>query len=36
MGEVWRYFRDHQSDVLHWTWTTVWLAGLPLLAGLAI
>jgi osmoprotectant transport system permease protein len=36
MGEVWRYFRDHQSDVLHWTWTTIWLAGLPLLVGLAI
>ena len=36
MGEVWRYFRDHQSDVLHWTWSTVWLAGIPLLVGLAI
>lgn len=32
----WSYFRDHQSDVLHWTWTTVWLAGLPLLVGLVI
>ncbi len=33
---VWDYFRDHQSDVLHWTWTTVWLAAVPLVAGLAI
>ena len=33
---VWDYFRDHQSDVLHWTWTTVWLAAVPLVAGLVI
>jgi osmoprotectant transport system permease protein len=33
---VWSYFRDHQSDVLHWTWTTVWLAGVPLIVGLVI
>ncbi len=33
---VWDYFRDHQSDVLHWTWTTVWLAAVPLVAGLII
>jgi osmoprotectant transport system permease protein len=33
---VWDYFRDHQSDVLHWTWTTVWLAAVPLIAGLII
>jgi osmoprotectant transport system permease protein len=33
---VWDYFRDHQSDVLHWTWTTVWLAAIPLVAGLII
>jgi osmoprotectant transport system permease protein len=32
----WSYFRDHQSEVLHWTWTTVWLAGVPLIAGLII
>lgn len=36
MTSVWQYFRDHQSDILHWTWTTVWLAALPLLIGLAI
>jgi osmoprotectant transport system permease protein len=33
---VWEYFRDHQTDVLHWTWTTVWLAAVPLVAGLII
>lgn len=33
---VWTYFRDNQSDVVHWTWTTVWLAALPLVVGLII
>lgn len=33
---VWTYFRDNQSDVLHWTWTTVWLAAVPLVVGLII
>lgn len=33
---VWHYFLDHQHDVWQWTWTTVWLAGLPLIAGLVI
>lgn len=36
MSGIWGYFLDHQSDVLHWTWTTVWLAALPLLVGLLI
>ena len=36
MDDLWTYARDHQSDLLHWTWTTVWLAGLPLLIGLLI
>ena len=36
MNSVWQYFRDHQSDILHWTWTTVWLAALPLVIGLAL
>jgi osmoprotectant transport system permease protein len=36
VSEVWQYFRHHQSDVLHWTWTTVWLAAVPLVAGLVI
>lgn len=33
---VWTYFRENQSDVLSWTWTTVWLAALPLVAGFII
>lgn len=33
---VWTYFRDHHSDVLHWTWITTWMAALPLVIGLAI
>lgn len=32
----WTYFRDHQSDVLHWLWTNAWLAGLPLIVGLVL
>jgi osmoprotectant transport system permease protein len=34
--DVWNYFRDHQSDILGWLWTTVWLAAVPLAAGLII
>lgn len=34
--DLWNYYRDHQSEVLHWSWTTIWLAGLPLLVGLII
>lgn len=30
------YFRDHQDQIAHWTWTTIWLAGLPLIVGLLI
>jgi osmoprotectant transport system permease protein len=33
---VWTYFRENQSDVLHWTWTTIWLAAIPLVIGLII
>jgi osmoprotectant transport system permease protein len=36
MADIWTYARHHQSDLLHWTWTTVWLAGLPLLIGLLV
>lgn len=36
MTAVWQYFRDNQSDVLHWTWTTVWLAAVPLGVGLLV
>jgi osmoprotectant transport system permease protein len=33
---VWDYFRDHQSDIVQWTWTTVWLAAVPLVVGLVV
>jgi osmoprotectant transport system permease protein len=33
---IWSYFRDHQSDVLSWLWSHIWLAGLPLIVGLLI
>lgn len=33
---VWTYLVDHRSDILSWTWTTVWLAALPLLIGLVL
>ena len=33
MTSVWRYFVDHDNQILSWTWTTVWLAGLPLVIG---
>lgn len=36
MSELWNYFRDNQSDIARWTWTTVWLAGGSLLAGLLL
>jgi osmoprotectant transport system permease protein len=36
MSELWQYFRDNQSDIAQWTWTTLWLAGGALLAGLVI
>lgn len=36
MNEVWRYFVDHRSEIGHWAWTTVWLAVLPVVIGLAI
>ena len=31
--EVWDYFRNNQSDVLHWLWNNTWLAGVPLVVG---
>jgi osmoprotectant transport system permease protein len=31
--EVWNYFRNNQSDVLHWLWNNAWLAGVPLVVG---
>jgi osmoprotectant transport system permease protein len=36
MNTVWTYFQDHRSDIFDWTWTTVWLAAVPLVIGLAI
>jgi len=31
--EVWNYFQNNQSDVLHWLWNNAWLAGVPLVVG---
>ncbi|HZC71916.1 MAG TPA: ABC transporter permease [Jatrophihabitans sp.] len=36
MNDVWQYFVDHRDEIQSWTWTTVWLAALPLIIGLAI
>lgn len=36
MTALWSYYRDHQSDVWHWTWATAWMAGLPLIIGLVL
>jgi osmoprotectant transport system permease protein len=36
VNSVWHYFRDHESDIVHWLWPTIWLAALPLLIGLVL
>ncbi len=36
MTQLWRYFRDNQGDIATWTWTTIWLAGVALIAGLVL
>lgn len=36
VSELWHYFRDNQSDIARWTWTTIWLAGGALLVGLVV
>jgi osmoprotectant transport system permease protein len=36
MTAIWDYYRTNQSDVWHWTWTTVWLAAIPLAIGLVV
>ncbi|MDX6206326.1 MAG: osmoprotectant transport system permease protein [Frankiales bacterium] len=36
MSQVWSYFQNHQSQIGQETWTTVWLAALPLLIGTLI
>ena len=36
MNAIWDYFRGDQSEILGWLWTTVWLAAVPVVAGIAI
>jgi osmoprotectant transport system permease protein len=36
MTSVWQYFLDHRDDIAGWTKTTVWLAVVPLVIGLAL
>jgi osmoprotectant transport system permease protein len=36
MNDVWQYLVDHQDEIESWIWPTVWLAGLPLILGLAL
>lgn len=36
MTELWHFFRANQGDIASWTWTTVWLAVVALIAGLVI
>jgi len=36
MNDAWQYFVDHRDEIQSWTWTTVWLAALPLVIGLAL
>jgi osmoprotectant transport system permease protein len=33
---IWDYYRAHQDDILAWLRTTIWLAIVPLVAGLII
>jgi osmoprotectant transport system permease protein len=36
MSAVWHYFLNHRQDIIGWTWTTIWLAALPVALGLII
>jgi osmoprotectant transport system permease protein len=36
MIAIWHYFRDDRTEILHWLWTTLWLAAIPVVAGLLI
>jgi osmoprotectant transport system permease protein len=36
MTSVWDYFHNHQSEIISWLWTTVWLAAIPVVVGLII
>lgn len=34
MNATWQYFTSNANEIWHWTLTTIWLAALPLVAGL--
>jgi osmoprotectant transport system permease protein len=36
MSHVWQYFSDNRSEVFGWLRTTIWLALVPLVIGLAV
>jgi osmoprotectant transport system permease protein len=36
MSQIWSYFQNHQSEIGDETWTTIWLAAVPLLIGTLI
>ncbi|MGI5143515.1 MULTISPECIES: ABC transporter permease [unclassified Streptomyces] len=36
MNQLRIYFTAHQDQILSWAWTTVWLAALPVVIGLAL
>jgi osmoprotectant transport system permease protein len=36
MGDAWQYFTDHRSEIYDLTRTSVWLAVVPLVIGLAL
>lgn len=33
---VWNYFTDHHGEIISWFWTSVWLAAVPVVVGLAL
>ena len=36
MSDVWQYFLDHRQEIWDWTQTTLWLAFIPVVVGLAL
>jgi osmoprotectant transport system permease protein len=36
MGDAWQYFLDHRDEIWGWTQTTLWLATVPVVVGLAL
>ncbi len=36
MSGLWNYFDSHSATIWAWTWTTVWLAAVPLIIGLLL